>query len=171
MRAVGCAMRTMSFRWHRLRNRRPSLVCACREHRRKVQRRTILLGAHGAPCRRWIRAMGFAAFLHADFATAWIARFAVRIVPQRFEERRVGPSLLPFGDGVWRAGGGRLDRVRAVVPAGQSLADGSAPFFTRFASKAVDSLFARNRHAGSTRPSPSPSHRRADPRSTPCRGV
>ena len=61
----------------------------------------------------------------------------IRLVPQRFEERRVGPSLLPFGDGVWWAGGGRLSGVRAVVPAGQSLADGSAPFFTRFALRAA----------------------------------
>ena len=125
------------FPRHRMRSRPPSLACACREHRGTVQRRMILLGAHGAPYRRWSRVAEAAAFLHADFATAWIARFAVRIVPQRFEERRVGPSLLPFGDGVWRAGGGRLDRVRAVVPAGQSLADGSAPFFTRFALRAA----------------------------------
>ena len=73
--------------------------------------------------RRWSRAAGVAAFLHADFATAWVARL-----------------LLLFGDGVWRAGGGRQGRVRAVVPAGQSLADSSAPFFTRFASKAAEGL-------------------------------
>ena len=74
---------------------------------------------------------GFAAYLHPDFATAWVARL-----------------LLPVGDSVWWAGGGRQGRVRAVVPAGQSLADGSAPFFTRFASKAADSLFARNKRTG-----------------------
>ncbi len=126
------------FSPHCMRSRPPSLACACREPRRKVQRRRrILLGAHGAPYRRWSRAAGVAAFLHADFATAWVARFAVRIVPQRFEERRVGPPLLPVGDGVWRAGGGRQGRVRAVVPAGQSLADSSAPFFTRFALRAA----------------------------------
>jgi hypothetical protein len=85
-----------------------------------VQRRTILLGAHDALYRRWSRAAEAAAFLHADFATAWVARL-----------------LLLFGDGVWRAGGGRQGRVRAVVPAGQSLADSSAPFFTRFALRAA----------------------------------
>ena len=70
--------------------------------------------------RRWGRAAGVAAYLHADFATAWVARL-----------------LLPVGDSVWWAGGGRQGRVRAVVPAGQSLADGSAPFFTRFALQAA----------------------------------
>ena len=75
--------------------------------------------------------LGFAAYLHPDFATAWVARL-----------------LLPVGDGVCWAGVGRQGRVRAVVPAGQSLADGSAPFFTRFASKAAEGLFARNKHAG-----------------------
>ena len=89
--------------------------------------------------RRWGRAAGVAAYLHADFATAWVARL-----------------LLPVGDSVWWAGGGRQGRVRAVVPAGQSLADGSAPFFTRFASKAAEGLFAQNKHAGrGGRPLPS----------------
>ena len=37
------------FLRHRMRNRPPSLACACREPRRKVQRRRVLLGAHGAP--------------------------------------------------------------------------------------------------------------------------
>ena len=134
------------FSPHCMRSRPPSLACACREPRRKVQRRTIFFGAHGALYRRWSRAAGVAAFLHADFATAWGARL-----------------LLPFGDGVWRAGGGRQGRVRAVVPAGQSLADGSAPFFTRFASKAAEGLFARNKHAGrGGRPPPS-RHSRPDP--------
>ena len=47
---------------------------ARREHRGKLQRRRILFGAHGAPYRRWSRVVGFAAFLHADSATAWVAR-------------------------------------------------------------------------------------------------
>ena len=103
--------------------------------------------AHGAPYRRWSRVAGVAAYLHPDFSSMGCPA-AVRLVPQHFEERRVGSSLLPFGDGVWWAGGGRQGRVRAVVPAGQSLVDGSAPFFTRFASKAAEGLFARNKHAG-----------------------
>ena len=37
------------FPCHRMRSRPPSLACACREHRGTVQRRMILLGAHGAP--------------------------------------------------------------------------------------------------------------------------
>ena len=37
------------FPRHRMRSRPPSLACACREHRGTVQRRMILLGAHGAP--------------------------------------------------------------------------------------------------------------------------
>ena len=105
---------------------------------------------------------GFAAYQHADFARMGCPA-AVRLVPQHFEERRVGSSLLPFGDGVWWAGGGRQGRVRAVVPADQSLAGGSAPFSTRFASKAADGVFARNRGAGrggrpppSRRPRPDP---------------
>ena len=83
-------MRTIFFRWHRLRNRPPSLACACREHRRKVQRRRILLGAHGAPYRRCSRVAGFAAYQHADFARMGGA-VAVRLVPQRFENGRSGP--------------------------------------------------------------------------------
>ena len=78
---------------------------------------------------------GFAAYLHPDFATAWVAR--PRFGLCRIDLVAGGPSLLPFGDGVWWAGGGRHGRVRAVVPAGQSLADGSAPFFTRFALRAA----------------------------------
>ena len=137
MRAVECAVRTMFFL---------PIACEADHHPwlipagnigEKCSVGVFFFGAHGAPYRRWSRAAGVAAFLHADFATAWVARFAVRIVPQRFEERRVGPPLLPVGDGVWRAGGGRQGRVRAVVPAGQSLADSSAPFFTRFALRAA----------------------------------
>ena len=149
------------FPRHRMRNRRPSLTRACREHKGNVPRRTILLGAHGAPYRRWSRIAGFAAYLHADFAHMGCPA-AVRLVPQHFEERRVGSSLLPFGDGVWWAGGGRQGRVRAVVPADQSLAGGSAPFSTRFASKAAEGLFAQNKHAGrGGRPLPS-RHSRPD---------
>ena len=97
---------------------------------------------------------GFAAYLHPDFATAWVAR--PRFGLCRIDLVAGRPSLLPFGDGVWWAGGGRQGRVRAVVPAGQSLADGSAPFFTRFASKAAEGLFAQNKHAGrGGRPLPS----------------
>ena len=96
--------------------------------------------------RRWSRAAGVAAFLHADFVTAWVARL-----------------LLPVGDGVWRAGGGRQGRVRAVVPAGQSLAESSAPFFTRFASQAAVGVFTGNTRAGrGGRPPPS-RHSRPDP--------
>ena len=128
---------------------------ACREHRRKLQRRTILLGAHGAPYRRWSRVAGVCCLSARRFRPhGWRGCGSASAATLR--GRRVGPSLLPFGDGVWWAGGGRLSGVRAVVPAGQSLADGSAPFFTRFASKAAEGLFAQNKHAGrGGRPPPS----------------
>ena len=35
----------------------------------------FFFGAHGAPYRRWSRVAGFAAFLRADFAIAWGARW------------------------------------------------------------------------------------------------
>ena len=129
MRAVECAVRTMFFLPIACEaDHHPWLVPAGNiEEKCSVGGFYLVRTAH----RRWSRAAGVAAFLHADFATAWGARL-----------------LLLFGDGVWRAGGGRQGRVRAVVPAGQSLADGSAPFFTRFASKAAEGLFARNKHAG-----------------------
>ena len=82
------------FPCHRMRSRPPSLACACREHRGTVQRRMILLGAHGAPYRRWSRVAEAAAFLHADFATAWVARL-----------------LLSVGDVGWQGTAGRwVDR-------------------------------------------------------------
>ena len=88
MRAVECAVRTIFFRCHRMRSRPPSLACACREHRGKLQRRTILLGAHGAPAGGAV--LRVAAFLHADFATTGVARL-----------------LLPVGDVGWQGTAGR----------------------------------------------------------------
>ena len=118
MRAVGCAVRTMSFY---------AIACETDHHPSLVPAGNIGNSAASDDftwcarrTRRWGRAAGVAAYLHADFATAWVARL-----------------LLPVGDSVWWAGGGRQGRVRAVVPAGQSLADSSAPFFTRFALRAA----------------------------------
>ena len=74
----------------------------------------------------------------------------------RFRDRR-GCTIAVAG---WRRWLARhcwpVGEIRMVVPAGQSLADGSTPFFTRFASKVADGVFVRNRRAGrGGRPPPS----------------
>ena len=132
--------------WREGSTKRPSPARACGEHREKCSVGGFYLVRTAHPTAGGTVLPGFAAYLHPDFATAWVAR--PRFGLCRIDLVAGGPPLLPIGDGVWWAGGGRHGRVRAVVPAGQSLADGSAPFFTRFASKAAEGLFARNKHAG-----------------------
>ena len=59
-------------------------------HRGKVQRRRNYFGAHGAPYRRWSRAAGDAAFLHAGFATVWVADRGLDSAGARPRSRRPG---------------------------------------------------------------------------------